>query len=164
MCGSLQLFHWLLWFFSPELSLALFSSVQLLSHVELFENSARQAPCPPLSPGVCSDPCPWNQWCYLTISSSAASSYCPQSFSASGSFPMSLLFASGDQSIGASASVLPMNIQDWFPLVLGGFISLQSKGLSRVFPSTTVQNHQFFSTEPSLWSNSHIHTWPLEKP
>ena len=88
----------------------------------------------------------------------------PQSFPASGSFPMSQFFASGGQNIGvsASASVLPMNIQDWFPLGWTGWISLQSKGLSRVF-NTTVQKHQFFSVQPSLWSNSHIHTWLLEK-
>ena len=93
------------------------------------------------------------------------SSY-PQSFPASRSFPMSWLFASGGQSIGvsASASVLSMNIQDWCPLGCTGWISLQSKGLSRVFLSTTIQKHQFFSTQPSLWSNSHIHTWLLEKP
>ena len=83
---------------------------------------------------------------------------------ASGSFPMSQLFASGSQSIGASASVLPMNIQDWFSLGLSGLISLLSKGLSRVFSSTTVQKHRFFSTQPILWSNSHIRTWLLEKP
>ena len=90
----------------------------------------------------------------------------PLLFPASGSFPMSQFFASGGQSIGASASasVLPMNIQGWFPLGLIGLISLQSKGLSRVFSNTTVQKHQFFSTQASLWSNSHIHTWLLEKP
>ena len=93
-------------------------------------------------------------------------SSCLQSFPASGSFPMSQLIASGGQSIGASAStpVLPMNIQDWFPLGLAYLISLQSKGLSRVFSNTTVQKHQFFGTQPSLWSNSHIYTWLLEKP
>ena len=93
-------------------------------------------------------------------------SSCLQSFSTSGSFPMSQFFASGGQSIGASASasVLPMNIQDWFRLGWTGLISLQSKGLSRVFSNTTVQKHQFFSAQLSLWSNSHIHTWPLEKP
>ena len=89
---------------------------------------------------------------------------CPQSFPASGSFPMSQLFTSGSQSTGASASVLPMSIQGWFPLGLTGLISLQSKGLSRVFSNTTVWKHQFFSLQPSLWSNSHIHTWLLEKP
>ena len=92
--------------------------------------------------------------------------FCLQSFPASGSFPMNQFFTSGDQSIGvsASASVLPMNIQDWFPLRLTGLIFLQSKGLSRVFFNTTVQKHQFFGTQLSLWSNSHIHTWLLEKP
>ena len=90
---------------------------------------------------------------------------CPQSFPASGSFQMSQLFTSGDQSIGfsTSASVLPMNIQDWSPLGWTGWISLQSKGLSRVFSNTTVKKHQFFSAQLSLWSNSHIHTWLLEK-
>ena len=99
-------------------------------------------------------------------SSVAPFSSCLQSFPASGLFPISWLFASGDQSIGASASasVPPMNIQDWFPSGLTGLISLQSKGLSRVFSNTIVQNHQFFSAQPSLWSNSHIHTWLLEKP
>ena len=92
---------------------------------------------------------------------------CPtrlQSFPVSGSFPMSQFFASGGQSIRASASVLPMNIQDWFPFGLTGLISLQSKGLSRVFSNTTVQKHQFFSGQPSSQSNFHIHTWPQEKP
>ena len=93
-------------------------------------------------------------------------SSCSQSFPASGSFPMSHFFPSNGQSIGAlvSASVLPMPIQDWFPLGWTGWISLQSKGLSRVFSNTTVQKHQFFGAQPSLWSNSHIHTWLLEKP
>ena len=91
-------------------------------------------------------------------------SSCSLSFPESGSFPVSQLFTSGGQSIGASASVLPMNIQDWFPLGLTGLISLQSKELSRVFSSTTIWNHQFFGTQPSLWSNSHIHTWLVEKP
>ena len=98
-------------------------------------------PCPPPYPGVCSNSCPLSQWCHPTISSSFVPfSSCLQSLPASGSFPMSQLFASGDQSIGASASasVLPMNIQGWFPLGLTGLISLQSKGLSRVFSNTTV--------------------------
>ena len=90
-------------------------------------------------------------------------SSCPQSFPAAESFPMSQLFTSGGQSIGASASVLPVNIQGWFPVRLTGLISLQSKGLSRVFSSTTVRKHKFFGTQPSLWSNSHIRTWVLEK-
>ena len=97
-------------------------------------------PCPSLSPGVYSDSCPMSQWCHLNISSSAALfSFCHRSFPALGSFPMSQLFASGDQSIGASASFLPMNIHGWFPLGLTGLISLQSKELSRVFSSTAVQ-------------------------
>ena len=120
-------------------------------------------PYPSPSPGACSDSCPLSQWYHPTISSSVVpfSSHL-QAFPASGSFPMSQFFASGGQSIGvsASASVLPMNIQDWFPLGLTDWISLLSKGLSRVFSSTTVPKHQFFSTQPSLWSNSHIHTWP----
>ena len=93
-------------------------------------------------------------------------SSCPQSFSASGSFPESWLFTSGGQSIGASASaaVLPMNIQGWFPLGLTSLISLQTKGFSRVFSNTTFQKHQFFGAQLSLWSNSHIHTWLLKKP
>ena len=101
--------------------------------------------------------CPLSWWCHPTISSCITLSSCPQSFPASGSFPVSQLFVSGGQNIGASASasVLPMNIQGWFPLRLTGFISLESKGLSRVFCSTTVWKHQFFGAQPSLWSNSH---------
>ena len=123
-------------------------------------------PSPLLSFWVCSNSFPVSQWCHPTISSSVARfSSCPQSFPASRSFPMSWLFASGDQSIGASVSVLPMNIQGWYPLRLTGLISLQAKGLSRVFSNTTVQKHQFFSAQPTLtWSNSYIHTWLLEKP
>ena len=124
-------------------------------------------PCPPLSPRVCSNSCPLSQWCHPTFSFSVVPfSSCLRSFPASGSFPMSRLFTSGSQSIGASASasIFPMNIQGWLPLGLTGWISLQSKGLSRVFSSTTVWKHQFFSTQPSWWSNSHIHTWLLEKP
>ena len=102
--------------------------------------------CPLLSPRVCSNSCQLSQWCYLTISSSAALFFCFQSLPASGFFPMSQLFTSGGQSSGAStsASVLPVNSQDWFPLGLTGWISLQSKGLSRVFSNTTVQKYQFF--------------------
>ena len=124
-------------------------------------------PCPSPTPRVYSNSCPLSQWCHPTISSSVVPfSSCLQSFPASGSFQMSQLFASGGQSIGvsASASVLPMNIQDLFPLGWTGWISLKSRGLSRVFSNTTVQKHQFFGAELSLWSNSHIHTWLLEKP
>ena len=113
-------------------------------------------PCPSLSPRACSNSCPLNRRCHPTILSSVVPfSSCLQSFPASGSFPMSQFFTSGGQSIGvsASASVLPMNIQDWSPLGWTGLISLQSKGLSRVFSNTTVQKHQFFSAQLSLWSN-----------
>ena len=113
--------------------------------------------CPSLFPRVCSDSCPLSQRGHPTISSSVKPfSFCPRSFPASVSFPMSQLFESGSQSTGASAPVLLMNIQGWFPLGLTGLISLQSKGFSRVF--STVLSHQFFSTQPSLLSSSHIHT------
>ena len=124
-------------------------------------------PCSSPSPEVCSNSCSLSWWCHPTISSLVTHfSSCPQSFPASGSFLMRRFCSSGGQSIGASAlaSVLPVNIQGWFPLGFTGLISLQSKGLSRVFSSTTIQKHQFFGTQPSLWSNSHIHTWPQEKP
>ena len=117
----------------------------------------------PVSPRVCSNWFPLSQCCCLTISFSAALfSFCLQSFPASGSLPMSQLFTSGGQSIGASASVLLMNIQGWFPLVLTGLISLQSKGLSSVFSSTATQKYRFFGAQPSFWSSSHIctpHSW-----
>ena len=122
-----------------------------------------RAPCLSPAPGACSNSCPSSWWYHPTISSSVVPfSSCPQSFPASGSFPMSHLFASGGQSIGVSAltSVLPMNIQDWFPLGLTGLISLQPKGLWSVFSNTRVQKHQFFSAQLSSQSNSHIHTWP----
>ena len=123
-------------------------------------------PCPSPTPRVYPNSCPLSWWCHPTISSSVDpfSSHL-HSFSASGSFKMSQFFASGGQSIGVSAStsVLPVNTQDWF-LGWTGWISLQSKGLSRVFSNTTVQKHQFFGTQLSLESNSHIHTWPREKP
>ena len=109
-------------------------------------------PCPSPTPGACSNSCPSSRWCHPTISSSVVPLSCLQSFPASGSFPMSQLFASGGQSIGASALalVLLMNIQGWFPLGLTGYISLQSKGLSSVFSNTTVQKHQFFDAQLSL--------------
>ena len=124
-------------------------------------------PCPSSSPGVCSNSHPSSQWCHPTISSSGIPfSSCLQSFPASGCFPTSQFFTSGGQSIGASASasVLPMNIQDWFPLGLISLISLQPKGLSTVFSNPTVQRHQFFGSKLFLWSNSHIYTRLLEKP
>ena len=123
-------------------------------------------PCPSPSPRACSNSCPWSWWCHPAISSNVVPfSSCLQSFSSSGSFPMSWLFASGGQSIGVSAlaSVVPVNIQEWFPLGLTGLILL-SKGLSKVFSSTTVWKYPFFGAQPSLWSNSHICTWLLKKP
>ena len=118
-------------------------------------------PCPSLSPWVCSNSCPLSWWCHPIISSSITPfSSCPQSFPAIGNLPVSQLFPSGGQSIGASdsASVLPVNIQGWFSLGLTDLISLLSKGLFRLFQSTTVWKLQFFHAQPSLWSNYHIHT------
>ena len=116
-------------------------------------------PCPSPSHGACSNSCASSGWCHPAISSFVVPfSSCPQSLPASGSFLMNQFFASGGQGIGgsASASVLPMNIQDWFPLGWTGLFSLQYKGLSRVFFNTTVQKHQFFGTQLSLWSNSQV--------
>ena len=146
-----------------------YSSVQF-SH-SVVSNSLRshglqhaRPPCPSPTHGGYSNSCPLSWWCHQTISSSIVPFSHLQSFPASGSFQMSQFFASGGQSIrasasaSASASVLPMNIQEWSPLGWTGWISLKSKGLSRVFSNTTVQKHQFFSTQISLQSNSHIHT------
>ena len=123
-------------------------------------------PCPTPTPGVYRNSCPLSQWCHTIISTSVIhfSSHL-QLLSASGSFPTSQVFASGGQSIGipASTSVLSINTQDWSPLGWTDWISLQSMGLSRVFSNTTVQKHQFFGTQLSLYSNYHIHTWLLEK-
>ena len=147
-----------------------FSSVQLLSRVRLFATpwtAAYQASLSIANSQSYSNSCPLSWWCHPTISSSAIPfSSCLQSFSASGSIPMSQFFVSGSQSIedSALASVLPVNIQDCFPLGFNGFISSQFKGLSRVFSNTTVQKHQFFSAQLSLWFKSHIHTWLLKKP
>ena len=129
------------------------------------ESQHTRPPCPSPTPGVYWNSGPLSQWCHPTISSSVVPfSSCPQSLLASGSFPMSQHFAWGGQGIGvsASSSVLPMNTQGWSPLGWTGWISLQSKGLSRVFSNTTVWKHQFFGAQLSLQSNSHIHTWPLE--
>ena len=125
------------------------------------ESQHTRPPCPSPTPGVYSHSSPSSWWCYPAISSSVIHFSCPQSLPSSGSFPRSQLFAWGGQSIGvsASASVLPMNTQDWPPSGWTGWISLQSKGLSRVFSNTTVQKHQFFSAQFSSQSNSHIHTW-----
>ena len=150
----------------------MFSSVQFSRSV--MSNSSwphelqhARPPCPSPTPGVHPNSCPSSRWCHLAISSSVVPfSFCPQSLPASQSFPMSQLFAWGGQSIGVSAlaSVPPINTQDWSPLGWTGWISLQSKGLSRVFSNATVQKHQFFCAQLSSQSNSHIHTWPLEKP
>ena len=124
-------------------------------------------PCPSPTPRDHSNSCPSSQWCHPAILSSVVPfSSCPQSLPASESFPMSQLFTWGGQSIGVSAlaSVLPKNTQNWSPLEWTGWISLKSKGLSRVFYNTTVQKHQFFGTQLSSQSNSHIHSWLLEKP
>ena len=132
------------------------SSVQLLSHVRLFATHELQhtrPPCPSQTPRVYSNSCPLSQWCQTTISCSGVPfSSRLQSFPASGSFQMNQLFASSDKTIGvsASASILPMNTQDWSPLGWTGWISLQSKWISRVFSNTTVQKHQFFGAQLSL--------------
>ena len=150
----------------------LFSSVQVSSSVmsdslRPHESQHARPPCPSRTLRVHPNSCALSQWCHPAISSSVVPfSSCPQSLPASGSFPMSQLFASGGQSIGvsASASVPPMNTQDWSSLEWTDWMSLQSKGLSRVFSNTTVQKHQFFGAQLTSQSSSHIHTWPLEKP
>ena len=145
------------------------SSVQSLSCVWLFAipwTEHARPPSPSPTPGVYPDSCPLSRWCHLTNSSSVVPfSSCVQSFPTSGSFQMSQLFTSGGQNIGvwSSTSVLPMNTQNWSPLGWTGWISLQSKGLSRVFSNTTVQKHQFFGAQLCLQFNSHIHTWLLER-
>ena len=129
------------------------------------ESQHARPPCPSPTPGVHSSSCPLSRWCHPAISSSVVPfSSCPQSLPASGSFPMSQLLSWGGQSIGVSALALflPKNTQDWSPSERTGWISLQSKGFSRVFSNTTVQKHQFFSAQPSSQSNSHIHIWPLD--
>ena len=152
------------------INLILISSVQSLKHVPLFATPWTAA-CQASLSFIIS----WSLFKLMSIELVMPSNHLilcrpllllPSIFPSLKSFPMSQPFPSGGQSIGASVSalVLPMNIQDWFPLGWTGWISLQSKGLSRVFSNTTVQKHQFFSAQPSLWSNSHIYTWPLEKP
>ena len=143
--------------------LLLFISSVMSNSLRLHELQHTRLPCPSPSPGDCSNSYPLSRWFHPTISSSVAPfSSCLQSFPESGSFPMSQLFRSNDQSVGASASasVLPKNIHSWFPLGLTGLISLLSKGLSRVFSSTTIQRHQLFTTQPLF--SSHIHAWLLE--
>ena len=142
-----------------------FSHSVVSNSLQTYETQHARPPYPSPTARVYPNPCPSSRWCHPTISSSVVPfSSCPQSFPASGSFPMSQLFTSGGQSIGVSAStsVLPMNTQDW-SLGWTGWISLQSKGLARVFSNTTVQKYQFFGVQLSISSNSHIHTWLLEK-
>ena len=145
------------------------SSVQSLVSNSLWPHGLQHPglSCSSPTPRVYSNSCPSSRWCHPTISSSVLPfSSCLQSFPASGSFPMSWVFTPGSHSIrvSASASVLPVNIQGWFPFEWTCWMSLLSKGLSRVFSNTTVQKHQFFSAQLSLSSNSHIHTWLLENP
>ena len=149
----------------------IFSSVQFSRSVvpdslRPHESQHTRPPCPSPTPRVHPDSHPSSPWCHPAISSSVIPFFCPQSLPASKSFPMSQLFAWGGQStrVSALASVLPKSTQDWSPLGWTGWISLQSKGLSRVFSNTTVQKHLFFGAELSSQSNSHIHTWPQEKP
>ena len=153
-------------------NLARFSSVQFSCSIvsdslQPQELKHARPPCLSPTPEVHPNSCPSSWWCHPAISSSVVPfSSCPQSLPASESFPMSQLFSWGGQSIGVStsASVLPMNTQGWSPSEWTGWISLQSKGLSRVFSNTTVQKHQFFGAQLSSQCNFHIHPWPLEKP
>ena len=148
-------------FFHFQFSSVQFSRSVVSDSLQPHESQHARPPCPSPTPRVYSNSCPSSQWCHPAISFSFIPfSSCPQSLQVSGSFPMSQLFAWGGQSIGLSAlaSVLPMNTQDWSPLGWTGWISLQSKGLSRVFSNTTVQKHQFFSAQLSSQSNSHIRT------
>ena len=155
------------WILLTLLSSVQFSHSVMSDSLRFHESKHARPPCPSPTPRVHPNSCPSSWWCHPAISSSVVSfSSCPQSLPASGSFQMSQLFAWGGQNIGVSAlaSFLPKNTQDWSPLGWTGWISLQSKGLSRVFSNTTVQKHQFFGAQLSSQSNSHIHTWPLEKP
>ena len=149
------------------LSSVQFSHSVMADSLQPHESQHTRPPCPSPIPGVYPDSRPLSQWCHPAISYSVVPfSSCPQSLSASESFPTSQLFAWGGQRIGVSAlaSFLPKKSQGWSPSEWTGWISLQSKGLSRVFSNTTVQKHQFFSAQPSSQSNSHIHTWSQEKP
>ena len=172
-CGEINLmwFWWIMLtlkkqgfaYVGPPLSSAQFSCSVMSDSLWPHESQHARPPCPSATPGVYSNSGASSRWCHSAISSSVVPfSSCPQSLPAS----MSQLFTWGGQSIGVSAlaSLLPMNTQDWSPLGWTGWTSLQSSGLSRVFSNTTVQKHQFFGTQLSLQSNSHIHTWPLEKP
>ena len=154
-------------FYTPSVQSVQFSCSVVSDSLQPHESQHTRPPCPSPTSGVHWDSRPSSRWSHPAISPSVVPfSSCPQSLPESEAFPMSQLFTWGGQRIGvsASASVLPMNTQDWSPLGQTPCISLQSKGLSRVFSNTTVQKHQFFSTQLSSQSNSHIHTWLLEKP
>ena len=162
-----QVYNLFLGFPTSVLSSVQFSHSVVSDCLQPHESQHARPPCPSPTPGVHPDPLPSSQWCHPAISSSVVPfSSCPHSLPASESFPMSQLFTWGGQSIGVSAlaSVRPMNTQDWSPSEWTGWISLQSRGVSRVFSNTTVQKHQFFGAQPSSQSNSHSHTRPLEKP
>ena len=156
-----------LWWWSGfSQSVSQFSHSVVSDSLRPHESQHARPPCPSPTPGVYPNWCPSSRWCHPAISSSVVPfSFCPQSLPASESFPMSQLFSWGGQSTGVSAlaSFLSKKSQSWSPSEWTGWISLQSKGLSRVFSNTTVQKHQFFSTQLTSQSNSHIHTWPLEK-
>ena len=186
MLKFIEVFHFCKWWMlekkaylqficiSPESQMLFLIEVSVQFSCSVMSDSLRphelqqtRPPCPSPTPRVHPNPCPSSWWWHPTISSSVVPfSSCPQSLPRPESFPMSQLFAWGGQSLGISAlaSVLPKNTQDWSPLEWTCWISLQSKGLSRAFFNTTVQKHQFFSAQLSSQSNSHIHTWPLEKP
>ena len=152
---------------SDEISSVQFSHSVTSSSLRPHELQHARPPCPSPTPRVYPNSCPLSWWCHPAIWSSVVPfSSCPQSLPASESFPMSQLFPWGGQNIevSASGSVLPMNTQNWSPSEWTGWISLQTKRLSGVFSNTTVQKHQFFCTQFSSQSTSHVHTWPLEKP
>ena len=158
--------HWAVWEASLWLSVQ-FSHSIISNSLPPHESQHARPPCQSQTPRVYWNTWPSSQWCQPAISSSVIPfSSCPHSLSASGSFPMRQLFTWGGQStwVSASASILPMNTQDWSALGWADSISLQSKELSRLFSNTTVQKHQFYSVQLSSQSNSHIHTWPMEKP
>ena len=160
----MEIFYILLWIIASSVQ---FSHSAVSDCSWPHESQHTRPPCPSPAPGIHPNSCPSNQWCHPAISSSAVPfSSCFQSFPASESFQMSQLFASRGQSVGVSAStsVLPMYTQDRSPLGWTGWISLQPMGISKVLSNTTVQKHQFFCTQFSLQSNSHIHTWLLKNP
>ena len=172
--GRFYLMNWITVDIAEQMQLAIeqhrgsvqFSSSVMSDYLRPHEFQHARPPCPSPTPRVYSNSRPLSRWCHPSISSSVVPfSSCPQSLPALESFPMSQRFAWGGQSTGVSAlaSFLPKNMQGWSPLEWTGWISLQSKGLSRVFSNITVQKHQFFGTQPSSQSNSYIHTWPLEK-